>query len=97
MIINEIIIHSFLECQTDNFEDCVFPFIYNGKKYNGCTKDHTTNNHAWCATAVSEDQVAIDNVSHFKSHFAKVQSHVLHHKFIIFPCVHLFRICHFND
>ena len=91
MIINEIIIYSFLECQTDNFEDCVFPFIYKGKEYNGCTKDHTTNDRAWCATAVSEDQVAINNVSHFKntpnlkSHFAKVFSHVLDHKSNIFP------------
>ena len=31
-------------------EDCVFPFIYKGKKYNGCSKDG--KGKWWCATKV---------------------------------------------
>ena len=31
-------------------EDCAFPFIYKGKKYNGCSKD--VKGKWWCATKV---------------------------------------------
>lgn len=33
---------------------CVFPFIYQGKEYNGCTTVTDPENLPWCATAVNE-------------------------------------------
>ena len=36
-------------------EDCVFPFIYNGKKYTGCSKDG--KGKWWCATKVDSKGV----------------------------------------
>ena len=34
-----------------NVQDCKFPFIYDGKKYNGCTTTGTKYG-PWCATKV---------------------------------------------
>jgi len=39
---------------------CVFPFKYKGKFYASCTKDHTTNGKAWCATKVDNQGNAIE-------------------------------------
>jgi len=33
---------------------CVFPFIYKGKTYNGCTQDSDPDGKQWCATKVDE-------------------------------------------
>ena len=41
-------------------KDCIFPFKFKGKTYASCTKDHTTNNKAWCATEVDSTGTVID-------------------------------------
>ena len=41
-------------------QDCVFPFIYKGKKYSGCSKDG--KGKWWCATKVdSKGNMNADN------------------------------------
>ena len=34
---------------------CAIPFIYKGKKYNGCTLTDADNNRAWCSVRVDGD------------------------------------------
>ena len=42
-------------------KDCVFPFKFKGKTYASCTKDHTTNDKAWCATEVDSSGNVVDS------------------------------------
>ncbi|XP_070600411.1 matrix metalloproteinase-9-like [Erythrolamprus reginae] len=35
---------------------CVFPFVFNGTSYQGCTTDGNTNSSRWCATTANYDQ-----------------------------------------
>ena len=47
-------------CQTTHGDLCLFPFIYKGRKYKGCTKyDHTIEGVPtyWCATEVNYNRV----------------------------------------
>merc|ERR1711976_559697 len=53
----------FTEVRTKNgveSKDCIFPFKFKGKTYASCTKDHTTNNKAWCATEVDSTGTVIE-------------------------------------
>ena len=34
----------------------MFPFVYNGNTYNGCTIDESFNGLAWCATSVDRNR-----------------------------------------
>ena len=43
-------------CQTVEGKNCVFPFVYNGNTYNGCTTDESFNGLAWCATSVDRNR-----------------------------------------
>ena len=43
-------------CQTVEGKNCVFPFVYNGNTYNGCTIDESFNGLAWCATSVDRNR-----------------------------------------
>ena len=36
-------------------EDCVFPFIYRGKKHNGCVPSSKNGKGPWCATKVDSN------------------------------------------
>ena len=40
-----------LECQTQQGENCIFPFKFKGKKYGKCTSDYLKKGQ-WCATGV---------------------------------------------
>ena len=42
----------------DAGETCVFPFVFNGTLYNGCTRVDNKN-VAWCATAVDTKGVRV--------------------------------------
>ncbi|XP_070600473.1 matrix metalloproteinase-9-like [Erythrolamprus reginae] len=35
---------------------CVFPFVFNGTSYQGCTTDGSTDGSRWCATTANYDQ-----------------------------------------
>ena len=49
------------EVGVSSFErDCVFPFTYQGKTYNKCTKDNSANGNSWCAYEVNHDGVAVN-------------------------------------
>lgn len=37
-------------CTTAAAEKCVFPFVFEGKTYNMCTKQHDASRAAWCST-----------------------------------------------
>ncbi|XP_007436108.2 matrix metalloproteinase-9 [Python bivittatus] len=37
-------------------EKCVFPFVFSGKSYKGCTTDGRTDGYRWCATTDNFDQ-----------------------------------------
>ncbi|XP_070600472.1 matrix metalloproteinase-9-like [Erythrolamprus reginae] len=39
-----------------NGEKCVFPFVFEGKSYHGCTTDGRTDGYRWCATTANFDQ-----------------------------------------
>lgn len=39
-----------------NGAECVFPFIFQGETYNGCTTDGRTDGYRWCATTKDFDQ-----------------------------------------
>ena len=41
-------------------KDCIFPFKFKGKTYASCTKDHTVNGKAWCATEVDSTGTVIE-------------------------------------
>ena len=43
-------------CQTVEGKKCVFPFVYNGNTYNGCTIDESFNGLALCATSVDRNR-----------------------------------------
>ena len=34
-------------------KQCIFPFKFNGKTYNKCTKDESENGQPWCAFKVN--------------------------------------------
>lgn len=36
-------------------DECVFPFIFRGNKYNGCTTEYDFDNKAWCSTKVNSN------------------------------------------
>lgn len=38
----------------NRMNECVFPFVYKGKTYHGCTKDHAEN--YWCMTSLEKYQ-----------------------------------------
>lgn len=40
---------------------CVFPFIYQGKTYDECTRDSDPEGKRWCATKVDDDGLYIEN------------------------------------
>uniref|UniRef100_A0ABM5G4Q9 Matrix metalloproteinase-9 n=1 Tax=Pogona vitticeps TaxID=103695 RepID=A0ABM5G4Q9_9SAUR len=37
-------------------EKCVFPFVFSGKSYDGCTTDGRDDGYRWCATTANFDQ-----------------------------------------
>ena len=39
--------------------NCVFPFTYEGKTYNKCTKDNSENGKSWCAYTVYRGGVVV--------------------------------------
>lgn len=39
-----------------NGDKCVFPFVFEGKSYQGCTTDGRTDGYRWCATTANFDQ-----------------------------------------
>ncbi|KAK9405088.1 matrix metalloproteinase-9 [Crotalus adamanteus] len=39
-----------------NGDKCVFPFVFDGKSYQGCTTDGRTDGYRWCATTANFDQ-----------------------------------------
>ena len=41
-------------------KNCVFPFKYEGKTYNKCTKDNSENGKSWCAFKVNRAGVAVN-------------------------------------
>ena len=47
-------------CQTVEGKKCVFPFVYNGNTYNGCTIDESVDDLAWCATGVDRNRKVYD-------------------------------------
>ena len=60
MLTNNVV-YSVLGCLTKDEEQCVFPFIYQGKTYNQCT--HAGNRWsktAWCSTKVANNSEYID-------------------------------------
>ena len=36
--------------------ECEIPFIFNGKKYNGCTNEHDEDKNPWCSTNVDANR-----------------------------------------
>lgn len=34
--------------------ECKIPFIYKGKRYNGCTLEDSSNKRPWCSLSVDE-------------------------------------------
>jgi hypothetical protein len=46
---------------TINGKQCVFPFIYQNRTFEDCTNFLTSNEREWCATAVDDDGIVIDN------------------------------------
>uniref|UniRef100_A0A8C6Y5P5 Fibronectin type-II domain-containing protein n=1 Tax=Naja naja TaxID=35670 RepID=A0A8C6Y5P5_NAJNA len=40
---------------TEETHKCVFPFIYNGKSYNSCTRDGQEDGKLWCAITENYD------------------------------------------
>ena len=38
---------------------CIFPFIFNGVVYNGCTLDNAGDNKAWCSVGTDADGVHV--------------------------------------
>ena len=47
-----------LECQTQQGENCIFPFKFKGKKYGRCTSDYLKKGR-WCATGVHKNGTMI--------------------------------------
>ena len=41
-------------------KNCIFPFKYEGKTYNKCTKDNSENGKSWCAFKVNRAGVAVN-------------------------------------
>lgn len=41
-------------------EACVFPFIYEGIEYDGCTSTHAAEGAVWCATQVNQNGTVIE-------------------------------------
>ena len=52
------------ECKTTNGKTCVFPFIYKGVKYSGCTIAGSGGT-PWCSTVTDKDGNYIDHPSNF--------------------------------
>ena len=58
----------FLECTAtfvnkkgrEKQKKCVFPFKYEGKTYNKCTRDNSENRKSWCAFKVNRAGVAVN-------------------------------------
>ena len=46
-------------CLTTEGERCIFPFMFNGQKYNQCT--YTNSPTPWCATMLDSNGTAITN------------------------------------
>ena len=40
--------------------NCVFPFTYEGKTYNKCTKENSENGKSWCAFKVNRAGVVVN-------------------------------------
>ena len=53
------------ECVTESGaksnQECIFPFIFNGVVYNGCTLDNAGDNKAWCSVGTDADGVHINS------------------------------------
>ena len=51
------------ECPVDNTCKCTFPFLYNGKTYNACTKDYGQSTRGtgipWCSVKVDDKGIHI--------------------------------------
>ena len=41
-------------------EPCVFPFVYEGVKYDKCTSTHAAEGAVWCATQVHANETVIE-------------------------------------
>ena len=63
----KIILSNFLDppCLTNNDGpqknvSCIFPWIFKGKKYNGCTTDDDPDGNYWCSTKVDENLIHVN-------------------------------------
>ena len=45
-----------VECYTWDYQNCVFPFYYNGTQHYGCVKEGNSV-QGWCATEVTQERI----------------------------------------